>query len=540
MIWTGAVGVGLKALLARRRAQLADRKFWATQSRRVQTDVLRSLLKTAAPTEIGRAHGFDRMAAIPDPVAMVEAYRRAMPIVDWYGFQERIARMREHGVPDVLWPGLVTDFAQTSGTTAGDKFIPVSKAMLASNRKAALDIYAHLANRGLSLPALWSGRMLFLGGSSDLSTNEHGIRTGDLSGLVTRLITWPLSSATLPGTDIALMNHWPSKIDAIAKRCIDEDVRFISGMPSWSLVLFERLIELARARGRDVSSVRDIWPNLRVFVHGGVKYTPFESRVRQMYSGGSEGAGSDIPDRIEVYAASEAFVATQDVAGELPMRLNVDHGVFYEFVPLGEIDTPGARGFGAWEVEAGQRYVVVLTTCAGLFRYVLGDVVEFDEAPSFAIPGPARLRIVGRHRHFINAFGENLIVEHIENAVVAAAKATGLLIGEFTAAPVYPGPATRAGLELVLEVADPCGLDGAASGTFRDAFDGAIKAQNVDYTTKRTDDTGMAPPTISAVPMGTFHRWMDAMGKLGGQHKCPRCANHRELVEGVLAIAEPR
>ncbi|MCA9300767.1 MAG: GH3 auxin-responsive promoter family protein, partial [Phycisphaerales bacterium] len=266
------------------------------------------------------------------------------------------------------------------------------------------------------------------------------------------------------------------------------------------------------------------------FVHGGVRYAPFEQRLRRIWSGGDE----DFPHRLELYPASEGFIAMQDVEGEASLRLNADIGLFFEFIPLEEIDDPDARAFTCETVERGQRYVVVLTTCAGLWRYVLGDVVEFDSIPARLDgrggQGPCRLRIVGRHRHFINAFGENLIVEHIENAVTEASASLGATVGEFTAAPVYPDGATRAGLELVIEHAGPL------PASFGDAFDRSLKRQNVDYTTKRTEGLGMAPPTITSVPPGTLHRWLESRGKLGGQHKCPRCANHREIVDAVHGL----
>jgi hypothetical protein len=217
-----------------------------------------------------------------------------------------------------------------------------------------------------------------------------------------------------------------------------------------------------------------------------------------------------------------------------------DIGNYYEFVPLEEIDSPSARAFSAWEVEKGQKYVVTMSTCAGLWRYIIGDVVVFDTVPSGLDgrggDGPCRMRIVGRHRHFINAFGENLIVEHIENAVAMAASAAGVVVGEFTAAPVYPGEGRRAGLELAVEVGN--GKSEGGSGkvdVFRDSFDAALKEQNVDYTTKRTDSLGMIAPTITVLPVGTFHRWLERKGKLGGQHKCPRCANHRDILSEVVA-----
>jgi hypothetical protein len=536
MAWTSIVGVGLSAYLAQRRRLLSDLTHWQQNSARIQRAQLRELLRQASRAEIGRKHNFARIAELDDG-AMLDAYRKELPLADWYLYRTQIARMREDAEPDVLWPGLVRDFAQTSGTTAGDKYIPVSEAMLASNRKASFDIFANAQRFGLPLSRLLGGKSLFLGGSTKFDTSPKGIRTGDLSGLVTRLIVWPITKIYLPGPEIALMSHWPSKLDAMAKLCVDQDVRMVSGVPSWAIVLFEKVISIAKERGRNVSTLRDVWPNFQLFVHGGVKYPPFEQKVKQVWSG----SDTDIPNRLELYPASEGFVAIQDVKNDPGLRLNVDMGIFYEFVPLEDIDKPDARAFTCEQVEKGQKYVVCMSTCAGLWRYILGDVVVFETLPGDLEgkggEGPCRLRIVGRHRHFMNAFGENLIGEHIENAVVSAARTVGLAVGEFTAAPVYPAEGRRAGMELVLELESFSSVSPETLGRFQHAFDESLKAQNVDYTTKRTDGVGMAPPTVSPVAVGTFHRWMEARGKLGGQHKCPRCSNGREIVDAVLATA---
>ncbi|MBL8876272.1 MAG: GH3 auxin-responsive promoter family protein [Phycisphaerae bacterium] len=557
--WTSLIGAGLRTYLSGRARKLADTKYWQSSTHALQRETLRSLLRTAAATSFGRERGFSRLAGVSD-ADLIGAYRKALPVRDWYAFKDEIARMREGGEPDVLWPGLVRDFAQTSGTTAGDKFIPVSAEMMRSNFRASLDIFANLANQRISLAGMLSGKCLFLGGSTNLDINGHGIRTGDLSGLVTPLIRWPISRIYLPGPEVALMSHWPSKIEAMALRCINEDVRMISGMPSWAMVLAERLIELARARGitsripeedgAPITTLRQVWPNLTVFVHGGVRYQPFDARVRQMYSGSASGA--DIPHRFELYPASEAFIAMQDApnpVGALPgsthpsLRLNADLGNFFEFVPLERINDPDPEAFTADRVEKGQRYCVILTTCAGLWRYNIGDVVEFDsvcDGPHTTGTGPSRMRIVGRHRHFVNAFGENLIVEHIETAVAAAARAANLLVGEFTAAPVYPAGQRRAGLELAIEIESKSDSPAARLESFRDAFDASLKQQNVDYTTKRTDGVGMALPTITPLRPGAFHRWLESRGKLGGQHKCPRCANTRDVLDQVVQFSGDR
>ncbi len=556
--WTTAIGAGLALRLRGRVRRLSDEPWWNAHTRRVQEEQLRRLLRRAAATRIGREAGFAKIAEL-GPGRMVEAYRGSLPMAEYEPYRARLALMREGAEPDVLWPGVVMDWAETSGTTGsgvgggggggggeGQKYIPVSREMMRSNYRAAMDIFAHAMRFGVSLPRLLGGRLLFLGGSTDVAVSNRGVRTGDLSGLVTPLIRWPLSEVYAPGREVALLSHWPSKIEAMAEACAGQDIRMVSGMASWALVLFERIVRRARERrqigggGACVGGLRDIWPNLRLFVHGGVKYDPFEPRIREIWSGEE---GVDIPTRLEVYPASEGFIAMQDRRGEPGLRLGTDIGIFYEFVPLEEIGRPDARSFCCDEVEIGQRYVVVMSTCAGLWRYVIGDVVEFDTIPrgeragvagvgGVGGGGAARLRIVGRHRHFVNAFGENLIVEDIERAVVAAMRATGARVGEFTAAPIYPGEGRRAGLELAIEW-------GEAGSTidFAREFDAELRRSNVDYDTKRTGDLGMAPAVVTRVAMGAFHGWMESRGKLGGQHKAPRCANHREILAGVVAQA---
>ncbi|MEZ6233665.1 MAG: GH3 auxin-responsive promoter family protein [Phycisphaerales bacterium] len=539
--WTSLVGAGLRARVAGRIGLLSDVEYWRTNTARLQVRQLRTILRTAAGTEIGFQNRFHRLARVGD-ADLVRAYRDVLQAADWYAFRDRLSRMREHGEPGVLWPGLVRDFCQTSGTTAGDKFIPLSREMMRSNFRASLDIFANLARFGVDLTRLLVGKCLFLGGSSSVSTNRYGVRTGDLSGLVVPMIRWPLSEIYLPGPDIALESHWPTKIEKMARRCLEQDVRMVSGMPSWALVLFQRVLELARERrgaSRGVPApecLLDVWPNLSVFVHGGVRYEPFRPRLGALVTGD---AGGDFATRHELYPASEGFIAMQDTPGDPGLRLCSDIGNFYEFIPLEEIDKPNPAAFTCDAVEKGQRYVVCMTTCAGLYRYIIGDVVVFDTIPGGLDgrggDGACRLRIVGRHRLFINAFGENLIVEHIERAVEDAARAAGVEVGEFTAAPVYPEPGAgrRGGLEVVVE-SEGLG-DAGRRAAFAAGLDESLKRQNVDYTTKRTDSLGMGAPTVTPVGMGAFHRWLESRGKLGGQHKVPRCANHREIVEAIAA-----
>jgi acyl-CoA synthetase (AMP-forming)/AMP-acid ligase II len=533
--WTALIGTGLALKLSKRVRLLSDLEHWSKNAQSIQTRQLRTLLTLAQRTEVGREARFAKLIERDDQ-ALLRDYRKALPLADYEQYRAQLARTRENAEPDVCWPGVVMDWAQTSGTTGGEKYIPVSKQMMRSNYIAALDIFAHSIRRGLPLKQLFGGKMLFLGGTTQVTTNEHGIRTGDLSGLVTPLIKWPLSQVYTPGKEIALLSDWPTKIQKIAELCIDQDVRFVSGMSSWSLLLFEQLVEMAQSRsGGKATTLRDIWPNFQMFIHGGTRYPPFDPRVRTAWSGNPN---DDVPYRLEVYPASEGFIAVQDQPNRdgqpAPLRLHTDVGIFYEFVAIEDIDDPDARSFTVGEVETGQRYVVVMSTCAGLWRYIIGDVVVFDSAPGpKGTGGLPRLRIVGRHKHFINAFGENLIVEQIENAVVAARDAVGIEVGEFTASPVYPTESTRGGLELVVEFADPQ----APTEAFRKRFDDALKAQNVDYTTKRGESFGMTDPRVTPVPIGLFSDWMQSRGKLGGQNKVPRCANHRDFVNGLREMA---
>ncbi|MBZ0171146.1 MAG: GH3 auxin-responsive promoter family protein, partial [Phycisphaerales bacterium] len=326
MGWTSAVGWALAARVGPRARKLRNTEYWRTETTRLQRETLRDLLRKAGATEFGKDHGFARIAAIDEPAEMLAVYRAALPVRDWYGFADQIVRMREGAEPDVLWPGLVTKFAQTSGTTAGDKFMAITEEMLRSNFLASMDIFASLMNRGVSLGRLMGGRSLFLGGSSDLKPNEHGIITADLSGLVTPMIRWPISEIYSPGKEVALLSDWPEKIEAMVEVTRRQDIRMISGMPSWAGVLMARLLEVTGAR-----TIREVWPNLEVFVHGGVRYGPFKPRIGRLVTGSPDG---DVPVRHELYPASEAFIAMQDRADDPAMRLLVDQGNFYEFVPL--------------------------------------------------------------------------------------------------------------------------------------------------------------------------------------------------------------
>jgi hypothetical protein len=485
----------------------------AADPRAAQRRTFRRLLRRGADTAFGRRHGF---ADIRRP----EQFARRVPIGDYVSRLEWIERMVA-GEADVCWPGRVKVFAQTSGTTAGDKRIPVTRAMMRANRRAALAMFAFYARRGRGrLRRLFDGKLLFLGGSTALTRTDGGALVGDLSGIAARSIRWPISRHYEPGRDLALIDSWEQKVQRVAERVAGRDLRFVTGMPSWVMVLFRRVCAV-RGVGVD-GGISAVWPALQLFVHGGVNFAPYRAAFGRFFR-------DDHPlDFLEVYPASEGFVGIQAEAGRPGMEVLTDNGLFFEFVPLAQWGRDDAPRLTIEQVEPDVPYSVVLSTCAGLWAYDLGDVVRFVSLR------PPRVVFAGRNKHFINAFGENVIGEQVSGAVAAAADRLGARVAEFTAAPRYPDDARPAGAhQLVVEFAGPP----PDLEAFAAAADDWLRAANNDYATKRRGDLGMTRAEVTAVPPGTFHAWMKRRGQLGGQHKVPVCANHRDAAEALLAEA---
>ncbi|MBI5723058.1 MAG: GH3 auxin-responsive promoter family protein [Planctomycetes bacterium] len=476
-----------------------------------QNRTFQSLLRTAAGTWFGKEHDFRSIRTHADFV-------KAVPVADYVGRLDMFRRIRD-GQADVSWPGRIKFFAQTSGTTAGDKHIPISSQMNKSNAAAALSIFAYYGRRGPGMIAsVFDGKMLFLGGSTALTRIENGAMVGDLSGIATRSIRWPLTTRYEPGKDLALISSWEQKIQAVARRVESLDVRFVTGMPSWVKILFDHV---CRLRGLPPEGgISRVWPNLRLFVHGGVNFAPFRPTFLKYFD------PSHRLDFLEVYPASEGFIAIQDRADDPGMELLTDNGIFYEFVPLSEWGRPDATRLTIEQVRLDVPYSLVLNTNAGLWAYDIGDVVRFVSLR------PPRIVFAGRNRHFINAFGENIIGEQVSAAVAAAAEACGAPVVEFTAAPRYPDKDHRVGAhQYVVEFHDPP----ADMAAFARAIDAELLRLNNDYSIKRRGDLGMTGVEVTAVPEGTFYNWMAKRGKLGGQHKVPVCANDRKYVDEILA-----
>lgn len=484
----------------------------------MQERQLLALLRRAAGTRFGREHGF---AAIRD----VAGFRDRVPLRRYEDFWTGYWQAAFPHLGGVSWPGAIPFLAATSGTTTGvTKYIPVSRAMLRSNTRAAFEVFVHhLAHRPAS--RVFGGRNFMLGGSTALVEQAPGVLSGDLSGIARRAVPRWLGGLAFPPEELALMSDWERKVEALIDASLAADIRSIAGTASWLLLFLERLAARHPDRPARLAS---FYPNLDLVVHGGVDFRPY----RRRYEAWLEGGHAELR---EVYAASEGFLAVADRGSGEGLRLILDTGIFYEFVPVEELGA--ARPVRHWvaEIETGVNYAVVMSTCAGLWAYVLGDTVRFVDRD------PPRLLITGRTAQTLSAFGEHLIVEEIERAVSGAADALGLTVTDYsvgavhpeeTAGPERPGPG---GHLFVVEFAD--GVPGPATlARFGSLVDEGLAALNADYRDHRAGGFGMAPPQVEPLPPGSFAAWMRARGKLGGQNKVPRILNDPALLESLRRV----
>ncbi len=491
---------------ARRRRQLA--RVWRDAAA-VQEAALLRLVAAARDTEFGLAHGFSGIRSVVD-------YQGRVPVREYRSFRPLWDRA-VGGEPDVTWPGRCRDWVKTPGTTGGEKMIPVTHEAFRSHRKAAWDAFLMAVER-VGAQHLMGGPMLFLGGSTAMRDVGAGCRVGDLSGLAIRWLPPGIRGRCSPGSEVAAIADWEERIDAVASVASSQDLRLASGMPSWLVVLFERVMR-RRARGRPFRDLGACWPGLRVLIHGGVAFAPYASVI-------DEWMGRRL-ERVEVYPASEAFVAVQtEQSGGLTLML--DHDVFYEFVPVEDLAIERPRRHTVAEVALNRPYAVVVSTGAGLWSYLLGDTVRFTGRD------PLRLAITGRTRHYANAFGENVTVEEVERALLGACRRTEAEVVEFTVAPRYPsGEEPRGGHEWLVEFRIPP----HEPEDFARILDETLAVLNADYRAKRTGDAVMVAPRVTELVPDTFYRWMRANGTLGDQRKVPRVTNDRAVAEGLLTAA---
>lgn len=499
-------------LLARRRlARLTAQDAAETQRRTLQ-----GLLARAAGTRFGRDHGLARIRTPED-------FRAAVPLRRWEDMWQAYWRAAFPVLDNVSWPGRVPFFAVTSGTTTGrTKHIPVTRAMNRSNRSAAIELLAHhLGARPAS--RLPGGRMFMLGGSAALDRLAPGVRAGDLSGIAAATAPRIGRPWFFPPPALAVETDWERRIEAVARIAGQSDLRLVGGVPSWLLVLFDRMAALA---GDDEPRLARLLPALEILVHGGVHFAPYRDRFARLLDGSHA-------ELREVYAASEGFIAMADRGPGEGLRLGLDRGLYFEFVPVAELDSPNPTRHWVGEIECGVEYAIVLSTCAGLWGHVVGDTVRFVDRD------PPRLLVTGRTSYMLSAFGEHLIDAELEEAVSAAARAIGALVTDWSVAPRFPEHSGERGHHLfVVEFAAT--PPAHARDRFLAALDDALADTNDDYRAHRSANVGIEAPRLVVAAPGAFAGWMKDRGQLGGQHKVPRIVNDRELFDGLLAFIAAR
>ena len=475
----------------------------------VQEELFKRLIKEASTTEFGKKYGF---SDIESPAQ----YRERVPVSTYETLFPYIQRSMR-GEQNILWPTEITWFSKSSGTTnQRSKFIPVSEEALEEcHFKGGKDLISIYVNN-FPDTKLFDGKGLAVGGSHQINEYDSSDSSsyGDVSAVIMQnLPPWAQFIRT-PSLETALMSKWEEKIEKMAAETAKVNVTNISGVPTWTALLIQRIVELEKK-----DNILQVWPNLEVFFHGAVAFKPYRNLFQRLIP-------SDSMRYVEIYNASEGFFGIQDQPHSEEMLLMLDYGIYYEFIPVEELDDENPRAVGLGDVEIGRNYAMIITTNAGLWRYNIGDTVRFTST------SPYRIKISGRTKHFINAFGEEVIIENAESAINKACEVTGAVIDNFTAAPIFLDKGKKGGHEWIIEFkVRPGNLE-----QFRRVLDDTLREINSDYDAKRQHDLALIAPRVNSVRTGTFYEWMKRRGKLGGQNKVPRLFNTREYVDDILAM----
>jgi hypothetical protein len=494
-----AVNTGFHAYAGRRMRELDALDPVAVQER-----TLRSLVGRAAATRFGRDHGFASIRSIAD-------FQRRVPLRTYEDLWEQYLKDRYPVFEDLTWPGKIPYLALSSGTTTGaTKYIPVSWAMIHSNRKAAQTMVA-ADLRACRAARLFLGKLFLLGGSTDLEAPAPGVGQGDLSGIAANTVSPWLRPYSFPPLDLALDPNWDRKLATLVERSLHEPVTLVSGVSSCLVTLFQRLLERS---GK--ATVAEVWPRLEVVVHGGVKFDPYRATFSTLL-------GAPTIRLRETYPCSEGFIAFGDPASGL-LRLLFDHGLFYEFVPLEELGSPAPARHWLGDLRTGVNYAIVVSTCAGMWAHVIGDTVRFESL------APPLLTFTGRTKYSLSAFGEHLINEEVEAAVAAASAESGASVREWHAGPVFHEPLGHH-LFIVEFLGPPADL-----AAFRPRLDGELARRNAHYAWFRAEGGGLPLPALVSAGSGAFDAWMRSRGQLGGQHKVPRMDSSGKLTAELLAF----
>ena len=473
----------------------------------IQREVFFNLIDTAKNTEWGRLHGYGSITKLED-------FQQRVPLQNYDQIRPWVDRLRD-GETDLLWPGSVKWFAKSSGTTSDrSKYIPVTTESLEDcHFRGGKDVLA-LYVRNYPETKLISGKSLTLGGSTQINNFSNNSYYGDLSAILIENVPFWTEFIRIPAADIALIEDFEEKIEKIIAASINENVVTMAGVPSWYLVLMKKVLEKT---GK--SNILDVWPNLELFIHGGVNFGPY----RDQFAGLIPSSGMHY---METYNASEGFFAIQDNPYTQDLLLMLDIGVFYEFIPMSQWGSEQPDVLGLDDVEVGENYALVISTNGGLWRYIIGDTVKFTSKM------PYKIRITGRTKHFINAFGEEVIIDNAEHALRNACERTGAIVHEYTAGPVFMGVGNKGAHEWIVEFdKEPSSLE-----QFISCLDTSLKSINSDYESKRHKDITLEKPKVVVAPQGTFYNWMKQRGKVGGQNKIPRLSNDRQYLDQLLSL----
>ncbi len=473
----------------------------------VQQDLAMRLIDSARFTEWGLKYDYPSIQSIDD-------FKNRVPVQNYDTLKPFIDRVMK-GEQNILWNSDIKWFAKSSGTTAGkSKFIPVStEAMEECHYKGAKDLVSIYCNNNPTTQ-IFTGKGLILGGSHQINTFNTDSFSGDISAILMQNLPFWAQIIRTPDLSIALMDKWEEKIEKMVQVTINENVTNISGVPTWTLVLAKRILEVTGKK-----NLLEVWPNLELFVHGAVSFTPYKDQFKQLIP-------SDGFHYLDTYNASEGFFGIQDQTYSDEMLLMLDYGVFYEFLPMEEYGKENPMTLGLEDVELHKNYALVISTNAGLWRYIIGDTVKFTSL------NPYRIKITGRTKLFINAFGEEVIIENSDDAIRIACEKTDAMIKDYTVAPVYFSESENGAHEWLIEFERlPDNPE-----YFNEVLDNALKALNSDYEAKRYKNMALRKPIVQVVPPDTFYNWLKSKNKLGGQYKVPRLNNDRTCVEEVKEV----
>ena len=480
---------------------------WRDHPEDSQREVLQDIVTSAQYTEFGKKYNFSKLFSI-------RAFKTAVPIHDYNDMKPYIKRIM-HGEQNVLWNTPVTWFAKSSGTTSDkSKFIPVTDESLQDcHFKAAKDVLTLYYNFNPDSDLL-TGKGLVIGGSHTIHQVNEEVHFGDLSAVLLQNTPFWGSWIKTPELSIALMDEWEDKIEKLALSTIKENVTSISGVPTWTLVLFKKILEKT---GK--SCIADVWPSLELYMHGGVSFKPYREQFNRL-------VGKKI-HYLEMYNASEGFFAAQESPEDEGLLLFVDHGIFMEFMPVEEYGKKHPHTIGLRKVELGKNYALVISTNGGLWRYLLGDTIRFTSLR------PYKVVVSGRLKHFINAFGEEVIVDNTDLAISVASEKCDAIVNDYTAAPVYFSDNSNGAHEWLIEFEkEPADIH-----QFTVELDSALQRANSDYEAKRYKDIALSLPVLRILKKGSFNNWLKSRGKLGGQHKVPRLCNERMYIDEILKFA---